>query len=88
MDCSMPAFPVFYYLLEFAQTHVHLVDDAIQQYHPLFLLPSIFPSIRVFPSALALRIRWPEYWSFSFSISPSNDYSGLSSNSVKSRQNP
>ena len=45
--------------------------------HPLLLLPSIFPSIRVFSNELALRIRWPEYWSFSFSISPSNDYSGL-----------
>ena len=45
--------------------------------HPLLLLPSIFPSIRVFSSELALRIRWPKYWSFSFSISPSNEYSGL-----------
>ena len=45
--------------------------------HPLLLLPSIFPSIRVFSSESALRIRWPEYWSFSFSISPSNEYSGL-----------
>ena len=46
-------------------------------YYPLFLLPSIFPGIRVFPNELALRIRWPKYWSFSFSISPSNEYSGL-----------
>ena len=46
-------------------------------YHPLLLLPSIFPSIRVFPNELALCIRWPKYWSFSFSISPSNEYSGL-----------
>ena len=45
--------------------------------HPLLLLPSIFPSIRVFSSELVLRIRWPKYWSFSFSISPSNEYSGL-----------
>ena len=45
--------------------------------HPLLLLPSIFSSIRVFSSELALRIRWPEYWSFSFSTSPSNKYSGL-----------
>ena len=45
--------------------------------HPLLLLPSIFPSIRVFSNESALRIRWPKYWSFSFSISPSNDYSGL-----------
>ena len=45
--------------------------------HPLLLLPSIFPSIRVFSSESALRIRWPKYWSFSFNISPSNKYSGL-----------
>ena len=45
--------------------------------HPLLLLPSIFPSIRVFSNELALPIRWPKYWSFSFSISPSNEYSGL-----------
>ena len=44
---------------------------------PLLFLPSIFPSIRVFPNESALRIRWPKYWSFSFSISPSNEYSGL-----------
>ena len=47
--------------------------------HPLLLLPSIFPNIRVFSSELALRIRWPKYWSLSFSISPSNEYSGLTS---------
>ena len=47
--------------------------------HPLLLLPSIFPSIRVFSNESALRIRWPKYWSFSFSISPSNEYSGLTS---------
>ena len=47
--------------------------------HPLLLLPSIFPSIRVFSSDLALHIRWPNYWSFSFSISPSNEYLGLTS---------
>ena len=45
--------------------------------HPLLLLPSIFPSIRAFSSESALRIEWPKYWSFSFSISPSNEYSGL-----------
>ena len=44
---------------------------------PLFLLPSVFPSIRVFPKESAFHIRWPKYWSFSFSISPSNEYSGL-----------
>ena len=45
--------------------------------HPLLLLPSVFPSIRVFLSESVLHIRWPKYWSFSFSISPSNEYSGL-----------
>ena len=46
-------------------------------YHPLLLLPSIFPSIRVFSNESALHIKWPKYWSFSFNISPSNEYSGL-----------
>ena len=76
---SAVGFPV-HHLLELAQTHVHLVSDAIKSFHPLcplILLPSIFPGIRVFSNELALRIRWPKYWSFSFSISPSNDYSGL-----------
>ena len=45
--------------------------------HPLFFMPSIFPSIRVFTNESVLYIRWPKYWSFSFSISPSNEYSGL-----------
>ena len=64
-----------------AQTHVHWVGDAIQlSHHPLsllFLLPSVFPSIRVLSSESALRIRWPKYWSFSFSINPSHEYSAL-----------
>ena len=65
---------------KFTQTHVHWVSGDIQSSHPLLpflLLPSTFPSIRVFSSELALHIRWPKYWSFSFSISPSNEYSGL-----------
>ena len=66
--------PVFRYLLEFAQTHVH---PTISSCHPLLLLSLIFPSIRAFFNELALPIRWPEYWSFSFSISPSSEYSGL-----------
>ena len=45
--------------------------------HPLLLLPSIFPSVRVFSNELALRVKWPKHWNFSFSISPSNEYSGL-----------
>ena len=74
---------MFIYLkpLEFTQTHVHWVSDAIQPSHPLLLplllLPSIFPSIRVFSNELALRIRWPKYWSFSFSIIPSKEHPGL-----------
>ena len=62
-----------------AQTHVHWVSDSIQPSHPLLplLLPSVFPSIRVFSNELALSIRWPKYGSFNFSISPSNEYSGL-----------
>ena len=67
-------------LPEFTQTHVHRVSDAIQHLilcRPLLLLPPIPPSIRVFSSESLLRIRWPKYWSFSFSISPSNEYSGL-----------
>ena len=82
MDCSTPGLPVHHQLLEFTQTHVHWVSDAIQPSHSLLsllLLPSIFPSIRVFSNESALRIRWPKYWSFSFCISPSNEYSGLSS---------
>ena len=80
MDCSTPGFPVFHHFLELAQTHVHWVGDAIQPprtHCPLLFLPSIFPSIRVFSSASALCIRWPQYWSLSFSISPSSEYSGL-----------
>ena len=80
MDCSMLGLPLYYQLPELAQTHVHRVGDAIQSshlLHPLLLLPSIFPSIRVFFNESVLCIRWPKYWSFSFSISPSNEYSGL-----------
>ena len=78
MDCSTPGLPVHHHLLEFAQTHVHRVGDTIQPSHSLSSpSPSIFPSIRVFSNELVLRIRWPKYWSFSFSISPSNEYSGL-----------
>ena len=79
MDCSTPGFPVLHHLPEFAQTHVHWVGDAIQLSQPLlplFLLPSVFPSIRVFSSESALLIRWPKYWSFSFGISPSDEYQG------------
>ena len=59
MDCSTPGFPVLRYLPEYAQTYVHWVDDTIQSPCPLFLLPSIFPSIRVSSNDSALCIRWP-----------------------------
>ena len=80
MDCSTPGVHVHHQLLKLVQTHVHRVSDAIQPSQPccpLLLLPSIFPSIRVFSNESVLHIRWPKYWSFSFSISPSNEYSEL-----------
>ena len=80
MDCSMPGLPFHHQLPEFTQTHLHLVSDTIHPSnpcHPLLLLPSIFPSIRVFSNKSVLRIRWPKYWSFSFSINPSNEHLGL-----------
>ena len=80
MNHSTPGLPVHHQLPEFAQIHVHWVGDAIQPSvlcHPLLLPPSIFPNIRVFTNESALRIRWPVYWSFSFSISPSNEHPGL-----------
>ena len=78
-DCSTPGFPVFHHFLEFAQTHVRWVGDAIQPSHPVtpLLLPSIFPSIRIFSCESAVCIRWPKYWSFSFSISSFSEYSVL-----------
>ena len=82
LDCSMPGPLVLYYLLELAQTHVHRVGDAIQPSHLIcrtLLLPSVFPSIRVFPNESALCNRWLKSWSFSFSIGPSSEYSGLTS---------
>ena len=78
MDCSTPG--LHHQLLELIQTHAHLVGDAIQPSHPLssLLFPhSVFPNNNVFSNESVLRIRWPRYWSFSFSISPSNEYSGL-----------
>ena len=78
MDCSAPGSSVLHYLLEFAQTHVHWGGDGITLLilsHPLLLLPSIFPSIRVFSSEWAVCIRWPNC--ISLSISPSSEYSEL-----------
>jgi len=80
MDCSMPGLPVYHQLLELAQTHVHRVGDATQPSHPLSSpSPPAFnlSQHQVFSNESVLRIRWPKYWSFSFSISPSNEYSGL-----------
>ena len=80
MDCSMPGFPVLHHPPELAQTQVvELVmpSNHLILCHPLLLLPSVFSSIRVFSNELALCIRWPKYWSSSFSISPSSEHSGL-----------
>ena len=80
MGCSMPGLHVYHQLLEFTQTHVHRVDDAIQPSHPLSSLsPPAFnlSSIRVFSNESVLCIGWPKYWSFSFSVSTSNEYSAL-----------
>ena len=80
VNCSMPGLSVLHYIPEFAQTHVHWISDAIQPSHclsPLLILPSIFPSIRVFSNESDLHITWPKYCSFNFSISPSNEYPGL-----------
>ena len=77
---ATPVFPVHYQLPELAQAHVHQVGDAINHLilcRPLLLLPSAFPSKRVFFNGSVLRIRWPKYWSFSLSISLSTEYSGL-----------
>ena len=75
MNCSTPGLPVHHQLSEFTQTHVHRVSDAIQPSHPLSSPspPPIPPSIRVFSNDSTLHMRWPKYWSFIFSISPSNE---------------
>ena len=80
INCSMPGLPVRHHLLEFTQ--VMSIELVMPSSHlilcrPLLLPPSIFPSIRVFSSESVLHIRWPKYWSFSFSIGPSSEYSGL-----------
>ena len=76
----MPSFPVYHQLLElFKLMSIELVmpSNHLILCHSLLLPPSIFPSIRVFSNESILRIRWPKYWSLSFSLSPSNEYSGL-----------
>ena len=80
MDCSTPGFPVHHQLLELLKLMSFesvMPSNCLILCHPLLLLPSIFPRIRVFSNESALGIRWPKYWSFSFSNSPSNEYSGL-----------
>ena len=80
MNRSTPGLLVHHQLLEFTQTHVHQVSDAIQHLilcRPLLLLPSIFPNIRVFSNESPLHSRWPKYWSFSFNISTSSENPGL-----------
>ena len=80
MDCNTSGFSVLHYLpefLKFMSIESVMPSNHLILCHPLLFLPSIFPSIRVFSNELALCIRWPKYWSFSFSISPSNEYSGL-----------
>ena len=80
MDCNMPGLPVHHQIPEFIQTDVHSVGDTNKPSHPLSSPsppPSIFPRIRVFSNESALCLRWPKDWSFIFSISPSNEYSGL-----------
>ena len=80
MNCSTPRLPVHHQLPEFTQTHIHRVSDTIQPSHPLSS-PSppapISPSIRVFSNESTLCMRWPKYWSFSFSIIPSKEIPGL-----------
>jgi len=80
MDCNTPGFPVHHQLLELAQ--LMSIESVMSSKHlilchPLLCLPSIFPSIRVISNESVLCIQWSKFWSFSFSISPSNEYSGL-----------
>ena len=80
MDCSTPGFPVHHHLPEFSQTDVNWIDDVIQPCHflsSLLLLPSLSPSFRAFSNKSGFRIRRPNYWTFSISISPCNEYSEL-----------
>ena len=88
MDCRTPGLPVPHHLPKFAQVHVHCIGDTIQPsdplmpsslilWCPLLVLPSIFPSIRDFSNESSVHVRCPGYWSFSFSFSPSSEYSGL-----------
>ena len=82
MDCSTPGFPTSSItnsqsLLKLMSIESVIPSNHLMLCHPLLLLPSIFPTIKVFSNESVLHIRWPKYWSFGFSISPSNEYSGL-----------
>ena len=80
VTCSTPGFPVLHIswsVLKLISIEPMMPSNHLFLCHPLLLLPSIFPSIRVFSNESTLCIRWPKYWSFHFSISPSNEYSGL-----------
>ena len=80
MDCSTPGLPLHLHsqsLLKLMSVESVMPSNQLILCRPLLLLPSIFPSIKVFSNESVLRIRWPKYWSFSFSISPSNEYSRL-----------
>ena len=81
MECSMPGFPALHYLLKCKYNRLMFIESVMpsNRFIPChsLLLPLIFPSIRVFSSDSPLHIRWPEYWSFSFNISLSNEYLGL-----------
>ena len=80
VDHNAPGLPVHHKLLELTHlmsTELVMLSNHLILCHPLLLPPSIFPSIRVFSNKSALHIRWPKYWSFSFNISPSDEYSGL-----------
>ena len=80
MNCSTPGLHFHHQFPEFIQIHFHWVSDAIQPSHSLsslFLQPPILPSIRVFSNESTFQVRWPKYWSFSFSIIPSKEHPGL-----------
>ena len=80
MDCRKPGLPVHHQLPQLTHTHVHWVSDASNHLilcRPLLLPPSVFSRIRVFSNRSVLHIRWPKYWSFSFCVSPSNEYPAL-----------
>ena len=80
MDCSAPGFPVHHQprsLIKLMSIESVMPSNHLIFCHPLFLLPSVFPSIKVFSNKSVLHTRWPKYWSFSFSINPSSESSGL-----------